>query len=125
MKLLSNKLIELENEDNNKIANLEKENQELQKEKKDIKSRYKVELNPGEKLISVVFTNEKEEYQHSFICKNTDKFEDVESKFYENHAELEENKLNNVFKVGKSIIDKSKTLNQLNIVDSSTIIYVN
>ena len=125
MKLLSNKLIELKNDDKIKIENLERENQKLQKEKEDLLSRYKFYLNPEEKLISVVFTNKNDDFQHSFICKNTDKFVDVEAKFYDKEPALEGNKSNNVFIVGNSKIDKSKNLNQLNIIDSSTIILVN
>ena len=122
--LLSERLTELENQNKKEeIKNLEKENSILQDEKEQLKSGYNgIELNSGEEIISIVFTSEDDGFQDSFICKNTDIFTDIEDKFYtERQPHLKDSK--NIFKVNDKIIDKSKTMKENNIGDSSTIIY--
>ena len=120
--LLSERLTILESQNKkDEIEYLENENRKLQKEKDELKSGYNgIELNSGEELISIVFTNEDDEYQESFFCKNTDNFKDIEVKFYEKRADLKD--LSIIFKINDKIIDKSKTLKENNIGDSSTII---
>ena len=115
--LLSERLTILENQNKKQ----EIENCILQEEKDNLKSEYNgIELNSGEELISIVFTNEDDEYQECFFCKNTDNFKDIEVKFYEKRADLKD--LSIIFKINDKIIDKSKTLKENNIGDSSTII---
>ena len=77
--LLSERLTILESQNKkDEIEYLENENRKLQKEKDELKSGYNgIELNSGEELISIVFTNEDDEYQESFFCKNTDNFKDI------------------------------------------------
>ena len=50
-------------------------------------SRYSIELNEDEKLINVIFTSINEDIYFPVICKNTDKFNIIENKFYENYPE--------------------------------------
>ena len=120
--LLSERLTILESQNKkDEIEYLENENRKSQKEKDELKSGYNgIELNSGEELISIVFTNEDDEYQECFFCKNTDNFKDIEIKFYEKRADLKD--LSIIFKINDKIIDKSKTLKENNIGDSSTII---
>ena len=123
--LLSERLNILENQNKkDEIEYLENENRKLEKEKEELKSAYNgIELNSGEELISVLFTNNDDEYQESFICKNTDNFKDIEEKFYKKREDLEDLRdLSIIFKVNDKIIDKSKTLKENNIGDSSIII---
>ena len=51
----------------------------------DLKSkldRFPFELSQGEKLMSIIFTNKRENFIYSMICKNTDKFYKIESQLY-------------------------------------------
>ena len=121
--LLSERLTILESQNKkDEIEYLENENRKLQKEKDELKSGYNgIELNSGEELISIVFTSEDDGFQDCFICKNTDKFKDIEEKFYNDRQPyLKES--TNIFKVNGKVIDKSKTMKENSIGDSSTII---
>ena len=123
--ILTERLTELENQNRKEeIAYLEKENKILEDEKDKLKTGYNgIELNSGEELISVIFTNGDDEYQYCFLCKNTDNFKSIEEKFYKKKPEFEKNESTNVFKINDKIIDKSKKLNENNIGDSSIIIF--
>ena len=121
--LLSERLTILENQNKKQeIENLENENNRLQAQKDNLKSEYNgIELNSGEELISIVFTSEDDGFQDCFICKNTDKFKDIEEKFYtERQPHLKDS--TNIFKINGKVIDKSKTMKENSIGDSSTII---
>ena len=48
-------------------------------------ARYPFELLPGEKMMSIIFTSLKQEVHYSVICKNTDKFINVELKLYDDY----------------------------------------
>ena len=122
--ILTERLTELENQNKKEeIQNLENENNKLQAQKEILKEGYNgIDLFSGEEIISIVFTCDNDEYQDSFICKNTDIFKDIEEKFYnEREPHLKETEATNIFKVNDKIIDKSKSLKDNNIGDSSTI----
>ena len=108
-------------------ANLELYNSifEKDKENKILKtklSRFPFELNEGEKLMSVIFTSSEQSAYQSIICKNTEKFNNLENKLYDidiykNYSESE-----NYFIVRGRKINRNKTLEQNEIKDSDIII---
>ena len=65
-------------------------------------------LNPGEKMMRVIFISEDEKIQYALICKNTDKFNDIGKKFYEMYPYYFN--ANNYFSVNGRTIDESKDL---------------
>ena len=87
---------------------------------KDELSRYPLELSKGEKLISVIFTSSDEMILYSVICKNTEKFNKLEEKLYNNYPEYSES--DNYFMVNGNIISKFKTLEENKIKDNDNII---
>ena len=46
-------------------------------------SRYPFELKKNEKMISLIFTSDDKKIHFSIICKNTEKFNQLEEKIYE------------------------------------------
>ena len=71
-------------------------------------SRFPFELNESEKLISVTFSTRDENIYYSIICKNTDKFNIIENKFYKAYSEYAET--DNYFIVNGNKVNSSKTL---------------
>ena len=72
--------------------------------------------------MSVIFSSSESSFYQSIICKNTEKFNNVENKLYDidiykNYSETE-----NYFLVKGKKINKSKTLEQNSINDSDIII---
>jgi molybdopterin converting factor small subunit len=65
-------------------------------------------LSPGEKMMRVIFITEDEKVQYVLICKNTDKFSDIEKKLYEMYPDYYNE--NNTFSVNGRAIDESKDL---------------
>ena len=77
--------------------------------------RYPLELSKGEKLISVIFTSSDENMNYSIICKNTQKFIELEKKLYNDYPEYSES--NNYFMINGNNIkdnDKNKLLKLMN-----------
>ena len=85
-------------------------------------SRFPFELKEGEKLMSVIFTSVDQKINYSIICKNTDRFNNIENKLYDNYSEYAESE--NYFIVhGKRVI-KSKSLED-NKINNNDIIILN
>ena len=83
-------------------------------------SRYPFELKKDEKMISVIFTSDDQTIHFSVICKNTEKFNRLEEKLYNDYPEYSET--NNYFVVNGNRIQKFKTLDENNIRNSDIII---
>ena len=109
---------EKENEINNKI--LEKDNEiKILKSKL---SRFPFELNEDEILMSIIFTSSDQNFYHSIICKNTEKFNTLENKLYDMYSEYSES--GNYFLVNGREIKKAETLEQ-NKINNNDIIVLN
>ena len=101
----------------NIIIDKEKEIKEL----KDKLSRFPFELEKGEKLMVINFKSFNEEMEnYSIICKNTDIFNKIENKLYEEYAEYYDTV--NIFKVNGNRINKNKSLELNQINNNDTII---
>ena len=119
------------NELNEKLKNLnnslninmnkEKYNQLLEeiRIKDKIISNYPIKLSEGEKLISVIFVSLDQKVHYSVICKNTDKFNILENKLYEEYPEYLES--DNYFIVNGNKINKYKSL-EFNKINNHDII---
>ena len=129
LKELNNNL-EIMNKNNQKLLE-NKENfdnmiYEKEKEIKELKqrlSRFPFELNEGEKLMSLVFISVDQKFHCSIICKNSDKFNHIENKLYEDYPEYSE--FDNIFTVNGKKIIKSKNLDENKIRHNDVIILNN
>ena len=83
-------------------------------------SRYPFELKKDEKMISVIFTSDDQNIHFSVICKNTEKFNKLEEKLYNDYPEYSET--NNYFVVNGNRIQKFKTLDENNIHNNDMIL---
>ena len=97
----------------------------LEKEKEIIELKNKLLrfpfiLNEGEKLMAVNFQSVDESINYIVICKNTDTFNTIEKKFYEENAEYLE--YDNNFKVKGRKINKYKSLEENKICNNDVII---
>ena len=109
-----------DNKDNSNKDNIIKElNNEIDKLKKKL-SRYPLELSNGEKLISVIFTSSDENIHYSIICKNTQKFIELEKKLYNDYPEY--SKSDNYFMINGNRVDKTKSLDENKIRNNDIII---
>jgi hypothetical protein len=84
---------------------------EKEKEVKEMEAkllRFPFELNEKEKLMSIIFTSVDQKLLFSVICKNTDKFNILEKKLYEEYPIYYESE--NYFTVNGSKINKAKSL---------------
>ena len=97
---------------------------EKDKEIKELKlklSRYPMELKEGEKLMTINFTSvDSKIHNYSIICKNTDIFNNIEKKLYEDYNEYYDTE--NYFTVNGNKIHKLKNLQENNIHNNDTII---
>ena len=113
-----------ENEENmKKIIKKEKElMEEISKKNSEIErllSLMPFKLNPGEKLMTVIFISEDQKVHYSFICKNTDKFNELESRLYDVYPEYSEN--DNYFLANGRKIARFKDLDYNRIKNSDII----
>ena len=76
-------------------------------------------LNPGEKLMTVIFTSSDQKIHYSFICKNTENFNYLESRLYEIYPEFSEN--DNYFLCNGRKIARFKDLDYNKIKNSDII----
>ena len=76
-------------------------------------SRYPFELNKDEKIISINFISRDGKLHYSVFCKNTEKFNRLEEKLYDDYPEYSES--DNYFVSNGNIIKKFKTLKENNI----------
>ena len=89
-------------------------------EVKTLKSNISIDLKEGEKLIAVIFFCEEENIHYSIICKNTDKFCNIESKLYQEYPALAEKE--NFFMNNGKKINKFKTIEENDIKFSGIIL---
>ena len=109
-----------DNKDNSNKDNIIKElNNEIDKLKEKL-SRYPLELSNGEKLLSVIFTSSDQNMFYSIICKNTQKFIELEKKLYNDYPEY--SKSDNYFMVNGNRVDKTKSLDKNKIRNNDVII---
>ena len=84
--------------------------------------RFPFILNEGEKLISVNFQSLNESLSYIVICKNTDIFNTIEKKLYEEFPEYLESE--NYFEIKGKKINKYKSLEE-NKIHNNDIIIIN
>ena len=145
MIILRNKLNELENENkdlknrvvylnnllnkekNNNIQNdnkdkmLELMNELIKKENeiKEIKSIIPFDIKKGDKIMTVIFFSLDENIHFSLICKNTDKFSNIEQKLFEEYPNCQQEQY--YFMANGIQINRYKTLEELQLKNSSVI----
>ena len=124
---LKQKCVELENKiDNNKNINLNHNNDSLVElyrridEYKEKLSVYPFELLKNEKMLSVIIHSNDESLLCSIICKNTEKFNRIEERFYNEYPEYYER--DNYFVFNGTIINKFQTLEENKIKNNNIII---
>ena len=101
----------------NTILIKDKEINELKKKL----SRYPFELNEGEKMMTINFISDNQKINNcSIICKNTDVFNVIEKKLYEEYKEFYESE--NYFTVHGQKVHKLKSLDENNIKNNDVII---
>ena len=120
IQLLKNMLNDNKNKD--KIIELMEKLELKEKEIKEIKSRYPLELSKGENLMSIIFQSHDFKFTHSFLCKNTDQFTKLESLLYKEYLEYLENEGENYFLVNGRKIYRYKNLEENGIHNSDIII---
>ena len=121
-------LVEKLNEYAREIGQLkEKEKILLEKEKvkdttfiQSILSQFPIELNKDEHLISIIFNSTDKIINCPIICKNNDKFLEVEAKLYKIYGQYKE--MENNFTLNGIKIDKLKTLDENKIKNKDIII---
>ena len=116
--LLKNKNSEHENEIKKFKDQLDLKDQQISA----IKSRYPVELNTGEKLMTVIFASDDKKLHYAVICKNTDQFFKIEEKLYQSFPEYKDE---DYFTVNGSKINRDKTMDENNIKNSDIISILN
>ena len=117
-------LIKTKNVKNNIELNSE-EMITLYKEVEELKeklARYPIELLKGEKLISVIFTSEDQKFQHSIICKNTEKLSRLVEKLFNDYPEYSEFSDQYFFISNGKKVNMFKSLDENNIHNSDVII---
>ena len=70
-------------------------------------------IKEGEELLPIIFYSTEQKLNYSFICKNTEKFGEVDSRLYEVFPKYEESE--NCFYVKGNKIKRGKTLKENNI----------
>ena len=80
------------------------------------------ELKDGEELLTVIFISEDKKVHYSFICKDTERFSNVESRLYEVYPEYIETENNFTFNGNR--INRFKTLKENKIKNSEIIMLI-
>ena len=116
-----NKELKSLNESLNKTINIDKMNELLEeiRIKDKIISSYPVQLLEGEKLLSVIFVSIDKKINYSVICKNTNKFNEIENILYDAYPEYVEKE--NYFVVNGKEINKYESLDFNNIQNNDII----
>ena len=89
-------------------------------ESKNKLSRYPIDLSEREKLLSITIITKDESIRENIICKNTDKFINIENKLYQIYPECF--KIYNSFSINGKTINKMKNLDENKISNSDIII---
>ena len=90
-----------------------------EKEIAEIKSRYPCELLKNEHLLIVTFISKSKDIHYSLLCKNTDKFSNLENNLYEKYPELKE--YNKTFYYNGNSINRFKNLEENKICNNAII----
>ena len=106
----------------NEILELIKDLREKEKEIKSLKSAFPFEIKKGEKLMSIIFVSVDQKIHHSFICKNTDIFINLEKLLYDIYPKFAESE--NYFLLNGRKINKYQSL-ESNCIKDSDIITLN
>ena len=85
-------------------------------------SRFPFRLSDNEKIIFININSYDESIRASILCKNKDKFEEIEKNFYKLFPEY--SNLNCVFTINGKKIDKYKNLDENNIYNDALIIVI-
>ena len=117
----NNEVQKLRNSVDNKDNLLKLMDKLLSKEEEiqEMKSRYPFELLKGEKLISLIFMSYNQEIHYSLICKDSDKFTNVENLLYDEFPKFRETE--NCFISEGNKINKYKTLKENNLKNGSIV----
>ena len=112
---LSNKLKLLESNNANNNLN----NQMIFNKDKTLMDELKIKdnkLNELKDLIPIIFQTKDQKITYAIICRNTDKFKDIEEILYEKFPEIDENEnYFNYFTIKDRKINKKKTIAENNI----------
>jgi len=111
--------IKKDKDNSNKDNIINELNNEISKLKEKL-SRYPFDLSIGEKLISVNFISLDQNMYYSLICKNTEKFIELEKKIYNEYPEY--SKTNNYFMINGNRVNKDQTLDENKIRNNDIII---
>ena len=130
---INNFIEKSQEQENDKIKNLEDKIKELKEllndninktnELKAKLTRFPFELEEGEKLMSIIITSPDKKIIRTIICKNTDVFNDLEKKLYQNNDEVFEK--GNQLIINERSIDKNKSLENNKINDNDIIVINN
>jgi len=90
-----------------------------EEEIQEMKSRYPFEILKGEKLMSLIFISSNQEIHYSIICKDSDKFTNVENLLYDEYPKYGESE--NFFISEGNKINKYKTLKENNLKNGSIV----
>ena len=102
-----------------KILELMEEINKKNKEIEQIRNSFPIKINPGEKLMTVIFVSTDQKIHYAIICKNTDKFSTLENKLYDEYPEFSENE--NYFLVNGNRINRYKDLDYNKIKNSDIV----
>ena len=102
-----------------KILELMEEINKKNKEIEQIRTSIPIRINPGERLMTVIFVSTDQKIHYAIICKNTDKFSTLENKLYDEYPEFSENE--NYFLVNGNRINRHKDLDYNNIKNSDIV----
>ncbi len=117
----SKEIEEIKNNASNKDNIMNLMNKLLLKEEEiqEMKSRYPFEILKGEKLMSLIFISNNQEIHYSIICKDSDKFTNVENLLYDEYPKYGESE--NFFISEGNKINKYKTLKENNLKNGSIV----
>jgi len=77
-------------------------------------------INPGEKILAILFNSIDQKVNKAIACKNTDIFVRIEENLYEDYPEYKD--VNTYFTVGGKIIKRFKSIQENNIKYSDIIL---
>ena len=93
---------------------------EKEKEIKVLRTNLPFQIKEGEKIMCVIFVTGNQEVHYPFICKDKQKFNELENLLYEKFPNYKETE--NFFTVNGNKINKSKTLEENKIKDGDIIL---
>ena len=106
---------------NSLFESLIKKDKEIEELKAQLSRFLPYKLSEGEKLMSVIFQSIDQKMHISIICKNTDKFNKIESEIYEKEDYYQYSELDTFFTVKGKKINKYRTIEENGIKDNDVI----